>query len=194
MNFANFLLNKNFIKTRNLFFCIILQEKLWKCSACLVDCTSPPVPLHCILMCIIISVAMNPAWGRHNAWPALWKQNWIHSSKDISKQQNTRCHYRSHRCMLSTDSWKRPEVFFPRKTQCSPLCLTYQTQSPGLFQCPLDSLIVAAHTLQMQNLTLHELSTEIFANLCFQVSAAPCDCAGWYGSTQWIFQGPRIRN
>ena len=134
-----------------------------------------------------------PAWGRHNAWQALWKQNWIHSSKDNSEQQNTRCHYRSHRYMFSIDSLKGPEVFCTRKTQGSPLCLTNQTQSPSLLQCPLNSLIVAADTLQM-NLTLHRLSTEIFAYLCFQVSTAPCNCAGWYGSREWIFQGPRIRN
>lgn len=135
-----------------------------------------------------------PAWGRHNAWHALWKQNWIHSSKDNSEQQNTRCHYRSLRYVLSIDSLKRPEVFCTTKTQGSPLCLTYQTQCPSLLQWPPNSLIVAAYTLQLQNLTLHQLSMEIFACLCFHVSTAPCDCAGWYGSTQWIFQGPRIRN
>ena len=61
MNFTDLLLNKNFIKNKkNLLFSIILQEKLSKCTACLVDPISPPFPQHCILMCIIISVAMNP--------------------------------------------------------------------------------------------------------------------------------------
>jgi len=47
-------------KTKNLFFGTILQEKLSKCTAWLVDCISLPFPQHCILMYIIISVTMNP--------------------------------------------------------------------------------------------------------------------------------------
>jgi hypothetical protein len=70
--------------------------------------------------------------------------------------------------MLSTDSL-RPEVFYPRKTHGNPMRLTYQTQSPGLLQGPLNSKTVEALKLQIQKLTLHQLSKEIFECVCFPV-------------------------
>jgi len=194
MNFANLLLNKNLIRTKKIYFLHHSSRetlKAYRMSGGLylpsLFTTLHPYAYHYLSR-------HEPAWGRHNTWHALWKQSWINSSEGNLEQQNTRCHYRSHRYIFCTDSLKRPEVFRTRKTQGSPLCLTHQTQSPGLFQCPPNSLSVEAHTLQVQNLTLHQLSTEVFACLCFQVSTAPCDSAGLYGSTHWIFQGPRIRN
>jgi hypothetical protein len=75
MSFVNLLLNKNFIKNKKYIIiydiCIILQEKLSKCTACLVDCISPSLSTALHPYVYRYLSGHEPALGRHNAWPAL---------------------------------------------------------------------------------------------------------------------------